>query len=103
VDEFVKSSSRKFGSISASQWGALRALAHLHMEAPALRNALFHEEDGFFMHGRSRKAWQPDGLHTVIQKKMDEWDKLFGDPEFTRLSLLNLCGEMAKKAKANKG
>jgi hypothetical protein len=105
VNNFVANDSKIFSRISASQWGAIRALAVTATNKQDLHDKLFldnktennrqgvarvTEIGGFLMHGKSSKDWNGK-LCETMRTAFDQEPK-----ETIRPFAIQVCAEMAK-------
>lgn len=120
VQDFRCDYGKDYSSISASQWGAIRAKAANAESVDALCNQLFEEEEktteppsyedyikngkkvhhdhpGYLRHGTAVKQWKPKAVEQ-LKDMIEKMKKDYGE-EFTLTFLQLLCAEMAKGAR----
>ena len=116
VNDWVASYRRRFEKISASQWGAIRAIAYSKHDWNELNGLLFDDNVGFLRHGVSASNWSNEKdkengipqlfevLLKFIKDSIGEGEPLDGEDEPLDASdawrlIVNLASEMAKLSK----
>jgi hypothetical protein len=108
IRTFVAKNGETYRKISASQWGAIRALAVAATGKDDLLDKLFREDlvkknrqgddrvietGGFLMHGKSLKVWRGKPREVLSEKLKQEGE------DTLRPFIIRLCGEMAKETR----
>ena len=105
VNNFVVRNEHAFAGISASQWGQVRNYAKHAANEKALKDLLFADVVGYFMHGQSEHKWRANNRRWILE------EYLFGVngngksiiPQGSKLEFVQkLASEMSKNKKAKK-
>ena len=104
LKQFIDEKSKKFEDISASQWGAIRAIAQNSKSYEQMEGDLFQENKenpGFLQHGKSEVLWSKKDRKNILWKQIQSVKENI-DKDYARIFTIKLCEAMAKRASQKK-
>ena len=101
VNNFKKENLRTFGGITASQWGQVRNYAKHAANEKVLKQLLFAEDIGYFMHGQSENKWREANRRWILEEYLYGTKQIV--PEGSKLEFVQkLASEMGEHVKSKK-